>query len=170
MEINKNRRAWLNMIAASEGTSTSPGTKNNGYDIIVTGIDGKPEIFTDYSKHPFSEGRAPKIINNNGLKSSASGRYQFMRVHWPHYRDLLHLDDKKQYPDGAFSPKAQDDWALQLIRECRALNDIDEGRFEEAIKKCAHLWASLPGAGYKQHENKLDNLLAVYKESGGSVA
>jgi len=168
--MNANRKAFLDMIAYSEGTSTSPGTKNNGYDIIVTGVNGMPEIFTDYSKHPFAEGRAPKLINKGGLKSSASGRYQFMRVHWQHYRDLLRLTDKEKYPGGAFSPKAQDDWALQLIREQRALNDVDEGRFSDAIRKVSNIWASLPGAGYGQHENKLDNLLAIYKSAGGLVA
>jgi len=38
-----------------------------------------------------------------------------------------------------------------------------------AIQKCNHIWASLPGAGYGQRENKLDDLLAVYKQEGGNV-
>ncbi|STJ52172.1 phage lysin [Escherichia coli] len=48
------------MLAVSEGTANHPLTKNRGYDVIVTGLDGKPEIFTDYSDHrsqwPTSEG------------------------------------------------------------------------------------------------------------------
>lgn len=50
----QNRKAFGDLLAYSEGTSTSPATRNNGYDVIVTGIDGKPEIFTDYSDHPFA--------------------------------------------------------------------------------------------------------------------
>ncbi|EMD7474688.1 hypothetical protein VSU40_000628 [Salmonella enterica] len=42
------------MLAYSEGTANHPLTKNCGYDVIVTGLDGSPEIFTDYSDHPFA--------------------------------------------------------------------------------------------------------------------
>jgi len=44
--ITKNQKAFLDVVATSEGTCTSPATKNNGYDVIVTGVDGKPEVFT----------------------------------------------------------------------------------------------------------------------------
>lgn len=64
--------AFLDMLAWSEGTSTSPATKNQGYDVIVTGADRAPEIFTDYSVHPFSRGRKSKAINSKGLTSNAS--------------------------------------------------------------------------------------------------
>ena len=76
--INANQKAFLTMLAISEGTATSPITKCNGFDVIVTGADGNPEIFTDFSDHPFNNGRKSKIINSNGLTSNASGRYQFM--------------------------------------------------------------------------------------------
>ncbi|RYM51244.1 lysozyme, partial [Serratia proteamaculans] len=64
MQISNNLRAFLDMLAWSEGTLTSPATKNNGYDVIVTGIDKKPEVFTDYSDHPFNKGRPSKVINS----------------------------------------------------------------------------------------------------------
>jgi muramidase (phage lysozyme) len=156
--MTKNQKAFLDMIAYSEGTSTSKATRNNGYDVIVTGVNGKPEIFTDYSTHPFMK-RLPKEINLHGLHSTASGRYQFLKKDWLHYQILLKLFD--------FGPKYQDKWALHLLRECGALPKIDKGDFETAILKCSHLWASLPGANYQQHENKLDVLLAFYKASGG---
>lgn len=44
-----NIAAFLDMLVFSEGTATH----NNGYDAIVTGIDDRPEIFTDYRDHPF---------------------------------------------------------------------------------------------------------------------
>jgi muramidase (phage lysozyme) len=157
-----NRRAFLDMIAVSEGTSTSPATKCNGYDVIVTGIDGKPEIFTDFSNHPFDLGRKSKVVNSKGLTSNASGRYQFMLKDWHHYRDQLHLMN--------FGPEAQDAWALQLIRERGALPLIDLGQFAVAVARVRNLWASLPGAGYNQHENKLDKLQAAYVNAGGVLA
>lgn len=51
----QNVAAFLDMLARSEGTSTSPATKCDGYDVIVyrTGIDRKPEIFTDFSDAQF---------------------------------------------------------------------------------------------------------------------
>lgn len=158
--IPPNQLAFLAMIAVSEGTSTSPATKNNGYDVIVTGIDGKPEIFTDYKAHPFAKGRKPKIINSKGLMSTASGRYQFLLHDWGYYQMMLNLKD--------FGPQAQDRWALQLIRERRALPLIDTGRITEAVFACRTLWASLPGAGYAQHENSLTKLLAAYKAANGT--
>jgi muramidase (phage lysozyme) len=157
-----NRVAFLDMIAHSEGTSTSPATKCDGYDVIVTGSDGQPEIFTDFSDHPFAGGRKSKVINSAGLRSNASGRYQFMLRDWAHYKALLALPD--------FSPTSQDKWALQLIRERHAIDLIDAGLFAEAVTRCSNLWASLPGAGYGQHENQISALQGVYILSGGALA
>jgi muramidase (phage lysozyme) len=162
MQVSKNLSAFLYMLAWSEGTSTSPATKNNGYDVIVTGIDKKPEIFTDYTDHPFCKGRPSKVINSKGLTSNASGRYQFMLKDWAHYRALLKLPN--------FGPESQDAWAIQLIKERRALPDIEAGKIASAISKCRNIWASLPGAGYGQPEHKLDLLLAQYKKAGGVLA
>lgn len=160
--MNQNRKAFLDMLAVSEGTSTSPATLCNGYDVIVTGIDRQPEIFTDFSVHPFANGRRPKQINARGLYSSASGRYQFMRKDWEHYRDQLALPD--------FGPDSQDKWAIQLIRERGALPLIDAGNFRLAAARCSNLWASLPGAGYNQHENKIEALELAYLNAGGTLA
>ncbi len=157
-----NRRAFLDMLAVSEGTSTSPATRCNGYDVIVTGIDKRPEVFTDFSDHPFNKGRKSKIINSRGLTSNASGRYQFMLRDWAHYRDQLGLKD--------FGPASQDAWALQLIRERGALPLIDMGQFTLAVARVRNLWASLPGAGYGQPEHGIDKLQAAYVKAGGVLA
>lgn len=157
-----NRRAFLDMLAVSEGTSTSPATRCNGYDVVVTGIDKKPEIFTDFSDHPFNKGRKSKIINSRGLTSNASGRYQFMLKDWAHYRNQLGLKD--------FGPESQDAWALQLIRERGALPLIDLGQFTLAVARVRNLWASLPGAGYNQPEHPIAKLQAAYIKAGGALA
>jgi muramidase (phage lysozyme) len=169
--VTPNRKAFLDMIAFSEGCRTGqhPLTKCDGYDVIVTGVDG-PEVFTDFKAHPFAPEypgnggvkRASRKINSKGLTSNASGRYQFMLVHWQHYRIQLGLKD--------FGPESQDKWAIQLIRERGALPLIDGGDFAMAVKRCANLWASLPGAGYGQHENKLEKLQTAYLSAGGTLA
>jgi muramidase (phage lysozyme) len=156
------QKAFLDMLAVSEGTSTSPATKCDGYDVIVTGIDKKPEIFTDFSNHPFANGRKSKTINRNGLTSNASGRYQFMLRDWAHYRSLLGLQN--------FGPDCQDKWALQLIKERRALIDIETGHFALAVSKCRNIWASLPGAGYGQPEHDIAKLTLAFVKAGGKLA
>lgn len=162
MQISKNLQAFLDTLAWSEGTSTSPATKCGGYDVIVTGVDGKPEIFADFSDHPFNKGRPSKQINSKGLTSNASGRYQFMLKDWAHYKAQLGLTD--------FGPESQDKWAIQLIKERKALPDIEAGNITSAVNKCRNIWASLPGAGYGQREHSMDDLIARYKTAGGTVA
>lgn len=160
--MSSNRTAFLDMIAYAEGTSTSRATQDRGYDVIVTGADGKPEIFTSYDKHPFASGRRAKVINSKGLLSTAAGRYQELVANWFAYRDRLELPD--------FGPTSQDAMAIQQISEAGALQLIDDGHFAAAVAKCAHLWASLPGAGYDQPERELSKLQQVYVDAGGDIA
>ena len=47
---------------------------------------------------------------------------------------------------------------------------IEMGNLTEAITRCAHLWASLPGAGYGQREEKPTVLAAAYISAGGTIA
>ena len=48
VEINNQRKAFLDMLAWSEGTDNGrQKTRNHGYDVIVGG-----ELFTDYPDHP----------------------------------------------------------------------------------------------------------------------
>lgn len=158
--ISRNLNAFLDMLAYAEGTCTSPITQNDGYDVIVTGVDGL-EIFNNYVAHPFANGRKSKRINSKGLTSNASGRYQFMLRDYDHYRKQLRLLD--------FGPESQDRWAIQLIRETGALPLIEAGKFIEAVARVRHLWASLPGAGYGQAERPLASLTSVYVNKGGET-
>ncbi|HCB9840037.1 TPA: glycoside hydrolase family 104 protein [Escherichia coli] len=155
--MNKNVKAFLDALAWTEGTSTSRYTKNDGYDIIVDGIDS-PHTFTDYSTHP----AVLVTVNRRGLKSTAAGRYQLLSRYWPHYRDLLKLHD--------FSPASQDAVAVQMIKEQGAYADIVEGRTEIAVQKCRNIWASLPGAGYGQREVTMAQFVAQFRRCGGVTA
>lgn len=152
-ELNKQRKAFLDMLAWSEGTD-KPGqpTKNRGYDVIVGG-----SLFSNYADHP------RKLVTlNPKLKSTAAGRYQLLARWWDAYRKQLGLKD--------FSPASQDQVALQQIKERGALPLIDSGNIRQAIDRCSNIWASLPGAGYGQFEHKADNLIAKFKAAGGVVA
>ena len=146
--------AFLDLLAWSEGTDNGrQPTRDAGYDVLVGG-----ELFVGYADHPRRLIALPRL----GIKSTAAGRYQLLSRYWDAYRKQLGLAD--------FSPLSQDRVALQQIRERRALDDIKAGRIASAIAKCRNIWASLPGAGYKQHEHKLDDLLAQYASAGGKVA
>ena len=158
----RNVLAFLDMLAWSGLGSDYLKRSDEGYNVIVTGIDGKLELFTDYRTHPFAGGRKSKVINSKGLTSNASGRYQQMLRDWPHYRDLLKLPD--------FGPLSQDRLAIRHIRECRALEDVKAGRFVLAVSKCRNIWASLPGAGYNQREHQIEDLLAQYVAARGVLA
>lgn len=146
--------AFLDLIAWSEGTDNGrQPTRDRGYDVVVGG-----GLFGSYADHPRRLIDLPKL----GIKSTAAGRYQILSRYFDHYKRTLGLPD--------FGPEAQDRIALQLIRECRALDDIKAGRIAEAIHKCRSRWASLPGAGYGQHEHAIGPLLAAYSKAGGVLA
>lgn len=148
--MTPNQKAFLDMIAHSEGT-VKYGDQD-GYNVVVGG-----SLFDGYADHP------RKLVQLNAtLKSTAAGRYQLLARYFDAYKAQLHLPD--------FSPASQDAIALQQIRECHALDDIEAGRFDDAVAKCSHIWASLPGAGYGQHENKIDALRLAYKNAGGTLA
>lgn len=145
---------FLDLLAFSESTCTSLLTKNDGYDVIVSGMDG-PEVFTDYADHPFAHGRIAKTIRRVPLlTSSASGRYQLLVRYWRVYQMQLHLPD--------FFPLSQDLVAIQQIRERNALHHILAGNIAEAIDLCSNIWASLPGNSYGQGGHTLEVLLAKY--------
>jgi muramidase (phage lysozyme) len=143
-----NTRAFLDMLAYSEGT--------DGPDGYRTMFGGR--LFDSYADHPrqyfpFTDGAGRQ------LKTSAAGRYQFLARTWDGLRSKLGLPD--------FGPASQDAAALELVRQRGALNDVKAGRITEACAKCAPIWASLPGAGYSQPERKITSLLAAYRTAGG---
>ena len=161
-QLSGNRRAFAHMVKTSEGTVTSQATRNGGYDVIVTGMDRVPEVFTDYSDHPFAKGRPPKVINLSGLESTASGAYQILLHFWQSYKVLLKLPD--------FGIQSQDTYFVQQLRERHALPLVDAGNFDAAVMAISGLWASLPGKTYiGQHQNSLASLRAIYEAAGGSI-
>ena len=154
--MSPNLKAFLDGLAYSEigpGLLAMPAT-DNGYKVLVGSTPEHPLLMASYITHP--------RIHNHAMNSDAAGRYQFMGRYWPAYQLQLKLPD--------FGPASQDKWAVQLIKECHALDDVLTGHFTVAIGKCSSRWASLPGAGYGQHENSLSSLEDAYERAGGTFA
>lgn len=144
-----NLDAFLSMIAASEGTA---GHGDDGYNVLVGG-----KLFSGYADHP-------RIVVDlgNGRSSSAAGRYQILARYFDAYKKLLNLPD--------FGHNSQDAIAIQMIKEQHAMQDVEAGKFELAVAMVANIWASLPGAGYGQHENQMADLRRAYQRAGGLLA
>lgn len=149
MALHPNVSAFLDMIAVSEGTA---GRGDDGYNILVGGA-----LIPSYKKHP----RTLVWIRRINNYSSAAGRYQFVWRTWEGVARSLKLPD--------FSPESQDKAAIELLRRRDALDYVIHGRFERAVELCQKEWASLPGAGYGQHENALAALADAYKRAGGAI-
>ena len=148
--LNPNLAAFLDMIAVSEGTA---GKGDGGYNVIVGG-----SLFDSYADHP----RKSVWLSSLGIRSTAAGRYQLLARYFDAYKKQLNFSD--------FSPEAQDAIAIRQIKERRAISDIEAGRLEAAVKKVSNIWASLPGAGYGQYENKIEKLRVAYTNAGGALA
>jgi len=145
-----NRRAFLDMIAFSEGTSGPQGYLTMFGGRLMDSLEVHPHQYFSFT-------------NSRGeqLKTSAAGRYQFLGKTWDSLAAKLGLPD--------FSPESQDAGAIELIRQRGALPDVDSGRLTAAVQKCAPVWASLPGAGYAQPERKLYQLEAAFTDAGGMI-
>ena len=171
-------KAFLDLIAASEGTSSHPDSRADGYDVIVSGIDGH-HTFTDFATHPFALGRAPILVRAAepaeyepcdgtstaaprevkpavpALHSTASGRYQLILPTWAEISTLMHL--------GTFSAQNQDAAALHILDECHATECILALEIELAIEKACEVWASFPGNLYHQGGRPIQWLLTHWQ-------
>lgn len=158
MSSESNRKAFLDTIAWSEICPDLLALSDNGYNIIVGSTPKRPFLFDSYADHP----RRPIYIPKIGNYSTAAGRYQILARYFDAYKRLLALPD--------FGRESQDRIAMQMITECGALQSIDAGRLSDALLLCKSRWASLPGAGYGQHEQVLADLTRAYVTAGGILA
>jgi muramidase (phage lysozyme) len=145
---NRNVIAFLRAIRPGEGTSDPAGY----YRIVGGGL------FTDVTKHP----NRRVFLERYGVYSTAAGAYQII------YRTYLGL--QKQYGFTMFDRGTQDEMAVALIVEKRALQDVINGNFFEAVRKCSSIWASLPGSLAGQRTESIDKIREVYLASGGVVS
>ena len=148
-----NVAAFLDMIAVSEIGPPLLAKSDNGYNVLVGSTPERPVLFVGYDDHP--------NVYNPAEHSTAAGRYQILWRYWVIYRQKLALPN--------FSPASQDLYALQQLREQGALPLIAAGRFGDAVGRVAHIWASLPGSGYGQRENRIELLAQAYRNAGGTM-
>ena len=79
VEINNQRKAFLDMLAWSEGTDNGrQKTRNHGYDVIVGG-----ELFTDYLDHP------RKLVTLNPKSNQQAPDATSFSRWWDAYRKQL---------------------------------------------------------------------------------
>lgn len=140
---NTNMRAFLSLIQHTEGTDKYI----NPYKVMFTG-----KIFNDLSKHP-------NTLNVSGrYRSTAAGAYQFLKRTY----DSLKMSDMQ--------PLTQDLAAIQLIKNAGAYNDVINGNFQTAVKKCASTWASLPTSPYGQPTKKMSYVLDYLKTHNAKIS
>lgn len=158
--MHANMKAFLAMIGISELGRELIAKSDEGYNVIVGSTGDYPILMANYLDHP----RKLMRLNIRGamVSSTAAGRYQILARYYDAYRVQLKLKD--------FGKASQDAIAIQLITECKAIADIEAGRFVDAVYKCKSRWASLPGAGYKQNEQPIAYLIGAYREAGGVLA
>jgi muramidase (phage lysozyme) len=149
--------AFLDTIAWAENGAALLKESDDGYNLLVGSIPGKPITFPSYGVHPH---RLVQVHSHNAdgepvdIPSTAAGRYMFRYITWSETAARLYLRD--------FSPFNQDRAALYKVREHGAIPSIDAGNIADALVLCAKEWASLPTAGYGQHEQKMSDLITVY--------
>lgn len=144
--------AFLYMIRASEHVWPRDVNNDACYSIFYGG-----SRFRDFKDHPVNTGEKrgiplpDAVCKNAGLRpgcvSTAAGAYQIIRPTWNRLKAEYGLPD--------FSPSSQDAAAIYLLMESGALELIQQGKIEEAIRKASKIWASLPGNTYQQNPKSL---------------
>lgn len=123
---NPRVRKFLDLIAHTEGT------EGNGYHTAFGG--GRLSNLSDHPRYS----KTFKQKNGKTNKTSAAGRYQFLRGTW----DGL----ARQYGLKDFGPQSQDIAAVALLAQNGALGRILKGDMQGAVRKAGPTWASLPTA------------------------
>ena len=129
VEINNQRKAFLDMLAWSEGTDNGrQKTRNHGYD--ATGES--EELFTDYPDHP----RKLVTLNPNSNHCTLDATSFFLLVGC-HCKQLLPFES-------TFLRKTGRRGTGQTKVICRPPKTTR--RYPSGTDRCSNIWASLPGA------------------------
>jgi muramidase (phage lysozyme) len=140
---DRNVQAFLRVIRRGEGTADE-----GGYRRLFGG-----GTFASFEDHP------RVTVKKSGYTSTAAGAYQFLKGTWDETSRAMGLD--------SFSPANQDLGAVGRIAARGALADVIAGRLEEAVKKCAKEWASLPYSPYGQPVISMATARGVFASAGG---
>ena len=118
VEINNQRKAFLDMLAAGVG-GTDNGrqkTRNHGYDVIVGG-----ELFTDYSDHP------RKLVTLGKTQINRRRTTSFFPVEW--------MLPQAAWPERLLSEKSGR--CGIAVGAWRFTTMIDRGDIRQAIDRCS---------------------------------
>jgi lysozyme len=161
---DQNISAFLFMIRSTEHVYPRDVINDAAYSIFYGGSK-----FQSFRDHPVITGEKRGVplpdamCKAAGLKpgcvSTAAGAYQMIKPTWVRLRDKLGLPD--------FSPASQDLAAVELLREAGAIDLIEAGDIEGAIKKSSRIWASLPGSTAQQNPRAMDYALNRFDEGLG---
>lgn len=148
---NPNVRKMLDLISYTEGTQTHGAATAFG--------GGK---LSNLSDHPRYSKRF-KQTDGTWNKTSAAGKYQFLKGTWDGVA--------KQYGLTDFGPRNQDLGAVALLVSRGAMPALLKGDFTTAVQKTGKEWASLPTApaAYKQGTKKWSQVNQFLAGKGVSV-
>ena len=160
-ELSPKVRAFLDMIAAAEGTSimNNPcGNMDYGYASLFECYRYESRRFSSYSDHP-----RQFFTTSWGSSTDAAGRYQFQAATW----------DEVAYQEGLsdFSPANQDRATVNRLKSRGAYSFISQMQvgasadyaFKQALDASACEWASLPAiSGSANHRRTVGGMPSCY--------
>lgn len=150
---NPNVRKFLDLLAYTEGT------QGNGYHTAFGG--GRLASLADHPRYLKSFRQTDGKVN----KTSAAGRYQFLKGTW----DGL----ARQYGLTDFGPRNQDLGAVALLAQNGALPYVLKGDWNNAIAKSGRTWASLPTSPHPQPTkswDKVNQFLGNHRPQQGTAS
>lgn len=124
--------------------SYTEGTQKHGAATAFGG--GKLGSLKDHPRYLKTFKQTDGTMN----KTSAAGKYQFLKGTWDGVA--------KQYGLGDFGPHNQDLAAVALLVSRGAMPALLKGDFKTAVQKTGEEWASLPTSNYKQGKKSWDKV------------
>lgn len=168
-DVIPNQAAFLATLRSSEGSglladpwrATFQGENPDGTKKAM-------HIIQDLSNHPTVTGEwlgeslaflGPSYAHSI---STAAGAYMIIKRTWLEYQALLKLTN--------FGRQAQDDVALQIVKDKGALDLVNAGDTEGACALLHEVWASLPGSQAQQPVRSLAFINHAFILNGGQLA
>jgi muramidase (phage lysozyme) len=155
--LSAKERAFLDMIAAAEGTSNtlSPcGRADKGYQSIFGCDRSSSNLFYSYGAHP-----ERAYATGWGTYSDAAGRYQFKSTTWKELASKHGISD--------FSPSSQDKGAILKVQERganpNAISSLES--FNNTVYSLRLEWASMPHSPYGQKTYDAKPLYDLYLQA-----
>jgi lysozyme len=157
-----NVRAFLYLLRNTEHTRSDAAT-GRAYSTFYGGAQ-----FKNLADHPVLTGEMrgvqlpAKMCVAAGFAdgicvSTAAGAYQFIVPTWNNMRGI-----SPRLPD--FSPASQDVAAVRLLRKIGALEPLQMGNLDAALRKASSQWASLPYSTAQQNPKSLQTAVSLFAE------